>query len=300
MYSGKSIVIVGGDTLIGRIVLSKLVGIMNNPCRVTLLQRAQTDKKANAEVKPITRDPYYKLSVEKSQGQNNARVEIVYLEYSVGATELEVAGQIGTVDYVFNCYMPYEPFSLAKSLEKHVMWTSKLVSYLEKHQPQCTLIVLSSVYSQEPGYVTESLDLDQSTPSGFRELKQLENYLESVARTDLERWRTSLLLMEQICLNSRIKGVHLVRTPVIGACSEKPQGYIDKFNGISFLLYEIGLGKVSELKGRHSNIVDVVPVDYVCNFLLSVGWFGNGDHQIWNFSASSMNPLRLGRLIEIL
>lgn len=106
------------------------------------------------------------------------------------------------------------------------------------------------------------------------------------------------MMMEQAYLNSKLV-VHLVRTPVVGACYEKPQGYLDKLNGISFLLYEIGLGKVSELRGRRSNIVDVVPVDYVCNFLLSVGWLGGADSQVWNFATSSMNPLRLGRLIDI-
>ena len=134
----------------------------------------------------------------------------------------------------------------------------------------------------------------------FCDLQQLENSLNISTKTDLDRWRASLVLMEQAYLNSRVRGVHLIRTPVIGACFEKPQGYIDKLNGISFLLYEIGLGKVNKLKGRRSNIVDVVPADYVCNFMLSVGWLGGNNHQIWNFSTSSMNALRLGRLIEIL
>lgn len=110
-----------------------------------------------------------------------------------------------------------------------------------------------------------------------------------------------MVLMEQSYLNSKVQAIHLIRTPTIGACSDKPQGYIDRFNGISSLLYEIGLGKVSALKGRRSSIVDVVPADYLTNFLISVGWLGGtAGKKIWNFSASSMNPLRLGRLIDIL
>ncbi len=92
MYSGKNIAIIGGHTLIGRIVLSKLVGVLNNPCRVLLLQARPINSKASAEVKPITSDPYFRLSVDKWQAQANSQVEIVYLEYSVGATELEVKG----------------------------------------------------------------------------------------------------------------------------------------------------------------------------------------------------------------
>jgi hypothetical protein len=94
-------------------------------------------------------------------------------------------------------------------------------------------------------------------------------------KTDFERWKLSLLLMEQAYINCRVDTVHLIRTPVLGACVDKPQGYIDKFNGISFLIYEIGLGKVTQLKGRRSTILDVVPVDYVCNFMLCVGWLGS-------------------------
>lgn len=38
-------------------------------------------------------------------------------------------------------------------------------------------------------------------------------------------------------------------------------------------MYEVGLGKITELKGKNGNIIDMVPADYVGNFMLSVGWF---------------------------
>ena len=93
MYSGKSIALIGGETLIGRILLTKLVGVLNSPCRVLMLQPVRSAKsKVSVEVKPITRDAYFKLSVEKSQAQNSSRVEITYVEYSVGEVELEIKG----------------------------------------------------------------------------------------------------------------------------------------------------------------------------------------------------------------
>lgn len=148
MYSAKSIAIIGGETLLGRILLTKFVGVINSQCRIILLQAKPASDKKVTEAKPISRDPYFKLSIEKSQAQNRNRVELVYLEYTVGEAGLEVKGNIGNVDYLFNCYVPYEPFSLVKSMDKHVIWTSKLLSYLEKHQPQCTVVALSSIYSQ--------------------------------------------------------------------------------------------------------------------------------------------------------
>lgn len=62
-------------------------------------------------------------------------------------------------------------------------------------------------------------------------------------------------------------------------------------------MYEIGLGKISELKGKRANIVDVMPVDYICNFMLALGLYGSQGTQIYNLSTSSLNPLRLGKLI---
>lgn len=158
MYSGKSIAILGGDTLVGRILLSKLVGVVNSPCRVLLLQEARPSKtKTGVEVKPITRDPYFKLSQDKLQAQSNNRVEVYYFEYSVGSKEIEMRGQLGTVDYLFNCHLPCEPFAVGKWMEKHVLWTKYLLNYLEQHQPQCVVVTLSSIYSQEPGHVSESV-----------------------------------------------------------------------------------------------------------------------------------------------
>lgn len=62
-------------------------------------------------------------------------------------------------------------------------------------------------------------------------------------------------------------------------------------------MYEIGLGKISELRGRRTNIVDVIPVDYISNFMLAVALYGAQGPQIYNLSTSSLNPLRLGKLI---
>lgn len=163
------------------------------------------------------------------------------------------------------------------------------------------MVTLASIYSQPPGYVTEGVDLDsaEENPRNFRTLQELEKYVLGRGKSEYLHWQISLSMMERAYVDSPLQTVSLIRIPIVGACAERPKGYIDKFNSVSFLMYEVGLGKVSELKGRNANIIDMIPADYVSNFMLMVGLrMKENEKNVYNLSTSSLNPLRVGRWIE--
>jgi hypothetical protein len=66
------------------------------------------------------------------------------------------------------------------------------------------------------------------------------------------------------------------------------------------LAYQAGLGQIKQLKGSPDNIVDLVPADYVSNFMIVTMAFTKEKKGFYNFSTSTKNPLRLGYFIEIL
>lgn len=63
----------------------------------------------------------------------------------------------------------------------------------------------------------------------------------------------------------------MLRVPIIGPVISVPlEGYSEKFNNFTYMLYQIGNGFVTHINGKRKNIIDIVPVDYVANYFIAV------------------------------
>lgn len=78
------------------------------------------------------------------------------------------------------------------------------------------------------------------------------------------------------------------------------EGYIDKFTSLTWLMYQVGLGQIRQLKGNQENIIDIIPGDYVVNFMVACSAVHKNKKEVCNLSTSTRNPLQLKYFIEIL
>jgi len=83
-------------------------------------------------------------------------------------------------------------------------------------------------------------------------------------------------------------------------------GWIDNFSAISGIMVEIGRGTVKSILCDETQIMDVVPVDYVVNTLITAAWktgvqTRKNSAVVYNCTSGSLNPVTwrdYGRLTE--
>lgn len=66
----------------------------------------------------------------------------------------------------------------------------------------------------------------------------------------------------------------IVRPSIIGVASQEPfPGWADSYGGMNGMTVELGRGTVSSFPVKPSAIIDVMPLDMVCNQLIVAAWF---------------------------
>ena len=111
---------------------------------------------------------------------------------------------------------------------------------------------------------------------------------------------------------------HIVRIPLIGPTLANYEGYLTNFNSLTTLLYEVGNNFIDTIQGVSENIVDMMPADFVVNYMLVIAvneepvelisddqeekghrYLGiKMNIKLHNLSSSSRNPIKLGTLSQ--
>ena len=72
-------------------------------------------------------------------------------------------------------------------------------------------------------------------------------------------------------LSTTIRDVHhIIRVPQLGPTLTDYEGYHSNFTSLMNVFYEVGNGFIVRLEGLPNNVIDMVPVDYTVNYLLTV------------------------------
>eukprot|EP01125_Pyxidicula_operculata_P022755 TRINITY_DN9554_c0_g1_i1.p1 TRINITY_DN9554_c0_g1~~TRINITY_DN9554_c0_g1_i1.p1 ORF type:complete len:466 (+),score=37.36 TRINITY_DN9554_c0_g1_i1:56-1453(+) len=117
----------------------------------------------------------------------------------------------------------------------------------------------------------------------------------------------SKMIAEHIVLEEKGKlPLAVVRPAIISGSQSFPYpGWVDSFLGASGIVSAVGLGALHFMIGSGSCVVDLIPVDYVANTILSVSWYTAenppGERMpIYHSASSGKNPITWERFRHIL
>lgn len=81
-------------------------------------------------------------------------------------------------------------------------------------------------------------------------------------------------MAEQIAVDYHHKLPITIVRPSIVTCSvaEPYPGWVDNINGITGIIMEIGRGTISSIMCNDKLVLDVIPVDIVCNMIITAAW----------------------------
>lgn len=86
--------------------------------------------------------------------------------------------------------------------------------------------------------------------------------------------------------------------PSLGPTLTHFEGYTLKFNYFTYLIYQVGTGLLRNIEGNKSNKLDIVPTDYVSNFLLVLASRSCLKGETVNLSTSTRNYVTLQQFIN--
>lgn len=102
--------------------------------------------------------------------------------------------------------------------------------------------------------------------------------------------------------------VCIVRPSIVtGSISEPYPGWVDNIYGITGIMMEIGRGTISSIMCDQKCIMDLIPVDIVCNTIINAAWWNHREHQktapinVMNCTSGQINPViwhDYGRITE--
>lgn len=65
----------------------------------------------------------------------------------------------------------------------------------------------------------------------------------------------------------------ILRPSIVTAAIEEPfPGWVDNINGITGIMMEIGRGTISSIMCDKNLVMDLIPVDIVCNMMIAAAW----------------------------
>lgn len=70
--------------------------------------------------------------------------------------------------------------------------------------------------------------------------------------------------------SSKSSKTHIIRIPLIGPTLTNYEGYLTNFNSLTNLIYEVGNTFIDSLQGISENIIDIIPADFVTNYMIVV------------------------------
>lgn len=99
--------------------------------------------------------------------------------------------------------------------------------------------------------------------------------------------------------------VCIVRPSIVTAANEEPcPGWIDNISGITGMLMEISRGAISSVRGEADGKVDLIPVDTVCNTMITAAWansFNKGFNiPVYNCTSGQRNPFKWKELGDLI
>lgn len=93
-----------------------------------------------------------------------------------------------------------------------------------------------------------------------------------------------------------------MRPSIIGSSNREPvEGWVDNVSAAGAIFLLGGLGIVNHVRGNPENIGDLIPVDFVSDYILVAAFYGTIHHgtHIMHSASSDVNPVTWGACTTI-
>ncbi|CAK1600636.1 unnamed protein product [Parnassius mnemosyne] len=314
-YAGKSVLITGGTGFLGKVFVEKLLYSCPKINTIFLLLRKKNQSETSERIKQLLESPIFDR-VRKERPENFEKV--VPLSGDITLSNLGISQEdeqmiIEKVSHVFH-FAANVKFneSMKVAMNTNVEGTRRLLNLCHRMKNIEVFVYVSTAYSNTDKPVLE--EIVYPPPASIDEVYDiLEQEVSEVSHEDklkkLICGRPNTYTFAKALAESLVSQEHgdvptiIIRPSIVSASMREPlTGWLDNWFGATALIATIAKGLVRIVLSKNTNILDLIPVDYVSNLTVAAAAKCKRSREItvYNCCTSDANPFTVGLLGKLI
>ncbi|XP_047542952.1 putative fatty acyl-CoA reductase CG5065 [Vanessa atalanta] len=302
-YAGKSVFVTGGTGFLGKVLIERLLYNCSDIESIYILIRGKKGFKSENRLQQMLDVPVFdKLRALKP----NALKKIILIEGDITKPDLDIKTSdeqklINNVSVVFHSAATVRFVESFDNIMKvNFEGTRKVMDLSKKIKNLETFLYLSTCFSNANKLVIDetiypkpkTIDEVYSFIDDYGDnSKAIENFMNGYPNT----YTLSKALCENYVDENRgtMKTI-IVRPSIVTPVFKEPlPGWQDSWVAATAAFSDIARGLTKVIYGDPNVVCDMIPVDYVCNFIIVAAARGNpsDDIIVYNSCSSSSNPI---------
>ncbi|XP_052748773.1 putative fatty acyl-CoA reductase CG5065 isoform X2 [Galleria mellonella] len=276
-YAGKSLFITGGTGFLGKVLIEKLLYSCKDIDKIYILVRNKNNIEVNKRMNQMLNNPLFTRLKQNKADCLTKLIPIVgdITERNLGMTPADERLLIEKVSVVFHSAATVQ-FNdpLPEAVRVNVEGTKNIIDFCHKLKNIDMLVHISTIYANCNRKIIE--EIVYPPPVDFTELN---TYIQTVSCD--EKTTTNIL---------------------VGPIKNDPYpGWLDNWFGGTSLFWYTSIGLLRILPGSADGVVDIIPVDYVCNLMIvaAVKCQRSKLLHVYNSCTSECNPVTMNELTKL-
>ncbi|XP_068632586.1 putative fatty acyl-CoA reductase CG5065 [Battus philenor] len=302
-YAGKTVFITGGTGFLGKILIEKFLYSCTKLEKIYVLIRENREG-SHCRIKNMLNLPIFKRLRERGEDFNKIvpiTGDIMKDNLGIAEKDLEqVIEKTAIVVHLAATVRFNEPLKLA--MEVNFEGTRRILNLCSRMKSLERLVYVSTAYAHTNRDIIEEVIYPPpaSYEDVYAEIKKYGDNMKQVMENIINRPNTyaftKSLTENYVAKNHPNVPVIVIRPSVVTATKNEPfEGWIDNWFGATGMLTAVGMGYIRVLFGKASNIVDLIPVDYVTNLIIAAA--AKCDRcdtiSVFNSCSSGSNPVTM-------
>lgn len=311
-YDGKTIFVTGATGLVGKLLIEKLLRL--NVGKIFVFVREKKNVSPSDRLEAFLTEEVFQ---NHSNDLDKIRKKIVtvvgdLLKPGLGLNENDINYLSEETEIVFHsaAHMPFED-NLAAPFQANTVGTKQLLEVAERMVNLQCFVYVSTAYSNccrkivKEEFYEPSIDpelLIKAMPL-FRSEEEIAIMTNAIIKPWPKSYMFSKALAEELVHRANAKiPVVVVRPSVILTTYKEPiPGFTNNLHGLNGIIVGAGSGFLRIMRGDSNKLSDIIPADYVINFILLAGWkrITSPDSKlIYNCCSSNNTPYTNGNLCK--
>ncbi|XP_058448455.1 putative fatty acyl-CoA reductase CG5065 [Malaya genurostris] len=307
-YDGKDIFVTGGTGFLGKVLIEKLLRSCDGIKHIYVLLRPKRGLSSEQRYREFVKHPVFDRLREKMPFVLEKMVCVggdITLP-RLGLSEKDMQLMLENVNIVFHVAATVRfNEGLKEAAVLNTIGTQQILDLCVKMFHLQSVVHVSTAYSNPSRKVVDevvypsAMDADSFIQCINILPGDIINALSGKLQgTHPNTYTLTKSIAEQLVSEyNRQLPICIVRPSIVtGAIKEPFPGWIDNVYGITGIMMEIGRGTISSIMCDQKCVMDVIPVDIVCNTLIAAAWENamtiSNPIRVYNCTSGSVNPIK--------